>query len=158
MCNLWSEFVQLCKLNHVICSVVQENSSELFWSLSWTRKGRAPWRRQTLTYQILVCPGHAQTVTTRLNKTSAPPQLHRLVPVGQIIAAAPEAKDEQQPPRTAQSLHLRNNLMVWERIQRRHTQEELYPFKYKLDQKVIHTVLPFGCVFLYFTDCRSSTL
>lgn len=40
--------------------------SELLWSLSWTRKGRAPWsRRQTLTHQILVCPGLAQTVTTR---------------------------------------------------------------------------------------------
>lgn len=35
---------------------------ELLWSLSWTRKGRAPWsRRQTPTY--VVCPGRAPTVS-----------------------------------------------------------------------------------------------
>ncbi|XP_031156732.1 uncharacterized protein LOC116050645 isoform X3 [Sander lucioperca] len=75
----------------------------------------------------------------QVKKASAPSQVPRLVPVGQTLAAAPEAKDDQQPPRSAQTLLLRNKPMVfeplWERIQRKHTQEEHHTSKYKLDQK-----------------------
>ena len=76
----------------------------------------------------------------QVKKASAPPWVHRLVPVGQTAAATPEANDEQQPPSSTQNLHLRNNPRtlppVRERIQRRHTQEEHHPFKHKLDLKV----------------------
>ncbi|XP_078105798.1 uncharacterized protein LOC144517581 [Sander vitreus] len=75
----------------------------------------------------------------QVKKASAPSQVPRLVPVGQTLAAAPEAKVDQQPPRSAQTLLLRNKPMVfeplWERIQRKHTQEEHHTSKYKLDQK-----------------------
>ncbi|XP_034727707.1 uncharacterized protein LOC117944735 [Etheostoma cragini] len=75
----------------------------------------------------------------QVKKASSPSQVAHLVPVCQTLAAAPEAKDEKEPPRSAKTLQLRNKPMVfdplWERIQRKHTQEEHHTSKYKLDQK-----------------------
>ncbi|XP_044052082.1 uncharacterized protein LOC122876167 [Siniperca chuatsi] len=69
-----------------------------------------------------------------VKKVSAPPHVHRLVPVGQTLAAAPEAKDDQQPPRSAQTLHLRNK--SFEPVsQGDDTEEEHHTSQYKLDLK-----------------------
>lgn len=76
-------------------------------------------------------------------EASAPPQIHRRVPVGRTLAAAP---DDQQPPSSAQTFHLRKRPLVfapfWERGQRRHTQEEHRNSKYELDLKVRHQFSP----------------
>lgn len=78
----------------------------------------------------------------QVKKASAPPQVHLLVPVSQTLAAAPEAKEDQQPPRSAQTIHLRKK-PVWGMIQRRHTQEEHRTSKCKLDLKVRRQFSPF---------------
>ncbi|XP_032371767.1 uncharacterized protein LOC116689338 [Etheostoma spectabile] len=86
-------------------------------------------------------PGIGSDSDHQVKKDSAPSQVPHLVHVGETLAAAPEAKDDKQPPRSAQTLQLRNKPMVfeplWERIQRKHTQEEHHTSKYKLDQKTI---------------------
>ncbi|KAM7392093.1 hypothetical protein PAMP_022728 [Pampus punctatissimus] len=64
-------------------------------------------------------------------------QCHR--PVGQTLAAAPEAKDDQQPPSSVRTPCPRNRPVVLqpfcERIQRRHTRDEHRTSKHKLDMK-----------------------
>nr|XP_020454915.1 uncharacterized protein LOC109959689 [Monopterus albus] len=72
----------------------------------------------------------------QVKKASAPPWIHRLVPVDQTPSAVLEAKNDQQPPRqSAQTLNLRNkpgvSEPVRERMQRRPSQDEHHKSKYK---------------------------
>ncbi|CAK6959675.1 uncharacterized protein LOC127375919 [Scomber scombrus] len=75
----------------------------------------------------------------QVKKIPASPQCHQLVPVDQTPAAALEAKDEQQPPRSARSLRPRNKPVLLqpacERMQRRHTRDQHHTSKHKLDVK-----------------------
>lgn len=153
VCNLWSEFV---RISSTIWSVLwfRKNSnrtsqgrglcwSKLFVKSQLNQEGKGSMKSEADT--DLSDPGFPRTGSDsdhQVKKASAPSQVHCLVPVGQTLAAAPEAKDDQQPLRSAQTLLLRNKPMVfeplWERIQRKHTQEEHHTSKYKLDQKVRH--------------------
>lgn len=78
----------------------------------------------------------------QLEKTSASPQDHHLDPVDQTVVPAPVSKDGPQPPRSAHALLLRNKPVVfhpsWERMHRRHTQDDHHVCKYKVDMKVRH--------------------
>ncbi|XP_042278309.1 uncharacterized protein LOC121904567 isoform X2 [Thunnus maccoyii] len=75
----------------------------------------------------------------QVKKVPAAPQCHNLVPVGQTLVTAPEAKGNQQPPRSAQTLRPRKKQVVLqpvcEGMQKRHTRDEHRTFKHKLDMK-----------------------
>ncbi len=130
--------------------------SELLWTLSWTRKGRAPWcRRQTLTY--VVCPGGAQTVTSRWRR---PLPLLRstflFLWVKLWLLPLRPKKTSSRPGQPRPFTSGRSLSGVWYRggTPRRSTVPPSVNWTWRLDA----SFLLFGFIFLYFTGCRSSAL